>query len=147
MIPFGVPGSGHERGALPEHRISLEQHDARRVNPIDAIGTVPVLLRRQEPERALPLLPHHEQLGVGEIPRLLPGSEPVPDVLGVQVILNGNTLERGLDQYISMVQEKEVAGPSIRNVDFPNMACSPELAAYWAFPGITPTMSFGDRAG
>jgi hypothetical protein len=74
----------------------------------------------------------------------IPGVARYARATGSEVILNGNTLERGLDQYISMVQEKEVAGPSIRNPDFPNMVCSSELAAYWAFPGIAPTMSFGD---
>ena len=74
----------------------------------------------------------------------IPGVARFARETGMEVILNGNTLERGLDQYISMVQEKEVAGPSIRNTDFPNMACSSELAAYWAFPGVAPTMSFGD---
>jgi hypothetical protein len=74
----------------------------------------------------------------------IPGVASYARKTGMEVILNGNTLEGGLDQYISMVQEKEVAGPSLRNPDFPNMACSSELAAYWAFPGIAPTMSFGD---
>lgn len=74
----------------------------------------------------------------------IPGVASHARKTGAEVILNGNTLERGLDQYISMVQEKEVAGPSVRNPDFPNMACSSELAAYWAFPGVSPTMSFGD---
>lgn len=74
----------------------------------------------------------------------IPGVARFARETGAEVILNGNTLERGLDQYISMVQEKEVAGPSIRNTDFPNMVCSSELAHYWGFPGIRPTMTFGD---
>ncbi|MEZ4299335.1 MAG: hypothetical protein R3B70_30575 [Polyangiaceae bacterium] len=74
----------------------------------------------------------------------IPGVASYAKKTGAEVILNGNTLEGGLDQYISMVQEKEVAGPSRRNPEFPNMACSSELAAYWAFPGSSPTMSFGD---
>lgn len=74
----------------------------------------------------------------------IPGVARYAEKTGMEVILNGNTLEGGLDQYISMVQEKEVAGPSVRNPDFPNMVCSSELAAFWAFPGVAPTMSFGD---
>ena len=74
----------------------------------------------------------------------IPGVSRYASATGMEVILNGNTLERGLDQYISMVQEKEVAGPSIRNIEFPNIVSSSELASYWAFPGIKPTMSFGD---
>jgi hypothetical protein len=74
----------------------------------------------------------------------IPGVARYAESTGVEVILNGNTLEGGLNQYISMVQEKEVAGPSVKNPDFPNVVCSSELAAYWAFPGIAPTMSFGN---
>ena len=62
----------------------------------------------------------------------------------MEVVINGNTLERGLDQYISMVQEKEVAGASRQNPDFPGTVSSSELSAYVLFPGITPTFSFGD---
>jgi glyoxylase-like metal-dependent hydrolase (beta-lactamase superfamily II) len=74
----------------------------------------------------------------------IPGLRKHARATGMEIILNGNTLERGLDQYISMIQEKEIAGPSMRNPDFPNMVCSSELAAYFAFPGIEPTFSFGD---
>ncbi len=74
----------------------------------------------------------------------IPGVAKYARNTGMEVILNGNTLEAGLDQYISMVQEKEVAGASLRDPAFPNMVCSSELAAYWAFPGIRPTFSFGD---
>ena len=63
---------------------------------------------------------------------------------GMEVVLNGNTLERGLDQYVSMVMEKTVAGRSERDERFPNMVCSSEMAAYWAFPGIKPTFQFGN---
>lgn len=76
----------------------------------------------------------------------IPGVRDYARKTGMEVILNGNTLELGLDQYISMVQEKEVAGPSQRNPDFPNMVCSSELGGWWAFPGIEPTFSFGDLA-
>ncbi|MFU8806669.1 MAG: hypothetical protein ACNA8W_22865, partial [Bradymonadaceae bacterium] len=63
---------------------------------------------------------------------------------GMEVVMNGNTLERGLDQYVSMVLEKEIAGASQRDPRFPNMVCSSEFGAYWAFPGIRPTFQFGD---
>ncbi len=63
---------------------------------------------------------------------------------GMEVVLNGNTLERGLDQYVSMVMEKSVAGRSARDDRFPNMVCSSEMDAYWAFPGIKPTLKFGN---
>lgn len=62
---------------------------------------------------------------------------------GMEVILNGNTLEGGLDQYISMVLEKEIAGPALKNPDFYNVVPSSEMTSYWAFPGVKPTFTFG----
>lgn len=53
---------------------------------------------------------------------------------GMEVILNGNTLEGSNDQYISMVMEKTIAGPS-RNPDYPNCASSSECTPFWMFPG------------
>lgn len=53
---------------------------------------------------------------------------------GVEVILNGNTLEGSNDQYISMVLEKTVAGPSV-NPEYPNCAPSSEATPYWLIPG------------
>ena len=73
----------------------------------------------------------------------IPGLRAYAERTGMEVVLNGNTLEGGLDQYISMVKEKTIAGPSQRNPAFPNMLCSSELASYWLFPGIKPTFSFG----
>lgn len=73
----------------------------------------------------------------------IPGLADYARATGVEVILNGNTLEGGLNQYLSMIQEKEVAGPSDRHPDFPNVVCSSEMTAYWAFPGMRPTFSFG----
>ncbi len=52
----------------------------------------------------------------------------------MEVILNGNTLEDSTDQYISMVVEKTIAGPS-KNPDFPNCASSSEATPYWLIPG------------
>jgi len=61
----------------------------------------------------------------------------------MEVVLNGNTLEGGLDQYISMVMEKTIAGPSKRNPDFCNVAPSSELTSYWGFPGLKPSFYVG----
>lgn len=74
----------------------------------------------------------------------IPGVAKYAQRTGAEVVLNGNTLEDSVDQYISMVAEKTIAGPSLQNPDFPNVVCSSELSAYWAFPGIRPTFSFGD---
>jgi len=76
----------------------------------------------------------------------IPGLKKYAHTTGIEVILNSNTLERGLDQYISMIQEREIAGKSSRNPDFYNVVNSSELTPYWMFPGITPTFSFGPVA-
>ncbi|AOP36448.1 hypothetical protein A0128_20770 [Leptospira tipperaryensis] len=73
----------------------------------------------------------------------IPGVKKYAKSTGMEVILNGNTLEIGLDQYISMVQEKEMAGISSRNPDFYNVMPSSEMTSYWLFPGTSPTFSFG----
>lgn len=57
---------------------------------------------------------------------------------------SASTLEGAVDQYLSMVQEKEVAGPSARDPRFSGVASSSELTACWAFPGIRPTFEVGD---
>jgi hypothetical protein len=62
---------------------------------------------------------------------------------GVEVILNGNTLEGSNDQYISMVLEKTLAGPSV-NAEFPNCAPSSERTPYWLFPGDKVSALFGE---
>ncbi len=61
---------------------------------------------------------------------------------GAEVILNGNTLEGSNDQYISMVLEKTLAGPSA-NPDYPNCATSSERTPFWAFPGDVASHLFG----
>jgi len=74
----------------------------------------------------------------------IPGLAKYARATGMEVILNGNTLEGSIDQYLSMIQERDVAGPSPRNPEFWNVVSSSELASYWALPGIAPTFSFGD---
>lgn len=63
---------------------------------------------------------------------------------GVEVVLNGNTQESSVEQYISMVMEKEIAGPSRRDPAFPNVVCSSEAAPWWLFRGVEPSFCFGD---
>lgn len=74
----------------------------------------------------------------------IPGVARFARDTGAEVVLNGNTLESSVDQYISMVAEKTLAGPSRRNPEFPAVVCSSELAPYWAFPGLAPTFAYGD---
>lgn len=73
----------------------------------------------------------------------IPGVRDYAKATGMEVILNGNTLEGGLDQYISMVLEKTLAGPNQQNPDFYNFVPSSEMTAYWALPGLKPTFGFG----
>eukprot|EP00004_Rigifila_ramosa_P007318 TRINITY_DN1827_c0_g1_i1.p2 TRINITY_DN1827_c0_g1~~TRINITY_DN1827_c0_g1_i1.p2 ORF type:complete len:386 (+),score=101.71 TRINITY_DN1827_c0_g1_i1:44-1159(+) len=73
----------------------------------------------------------------------IPGLAEYAHIREMEVILNGNTLERGLDQYLSMVLEKEIAGPSVRNTNFPNIMSSSENSAFWLFPNIKPAFEFG----
>lgn len=60
---------------------------------------------------------------------------------GQEVVLNGNTLEGSLEQYVSMVKEKTVAGPHPDDPRFPNFFSSSELTPHWLFPGLVPTIS------
>jgi len=76
----------------------------------------------------------------------IPGLKRYAKDTGMEVILNGNTLEFGLDQYISMVVEKTIAGQHPEFQDFPNMANSSELTSYWGFPGYRPTVSYGNHS-
>ncbi len=64
--------------------------------------------------------------------------------LGVEVVLNGNTQESSVEQYISMVLEKELAGAARANPDFYNVATSSEFTSWWLFPGLEPSFRFGD---
>lgn len=63
---------------------------------------------------------------------------------GAEVIINGNTQEYVVDQYISMVQEKSIAGPNPVDERFPNMVPSSEAQPYWLFPGTAPTLHTGN---
>ena len=74
----------------------------------------------------------------------IPGLARHAEQTGAEVVLNGNTLESSVEQYVSMVIEKTIAGPSERHGDFPNMVVSSELAPFWGAPGIAPTFRFGE---
>ena len=74
----------------------------------------------------------------------VPGVAQYAQITGAEVVLNGNTLEYGVDQYLSMVQEKEIAGPSQADERVPNLAPSSESAGYWLFPQTAPTLVRGE---
>lgn len=74
----------------------------------------------------------------------VPGVADYARYTGAEVVLNGNTLEYAVDQYLSMVQEKEIAGPSQFDARVPNIAPSSESAGYWLFPQTAPTLRRGE---
>jgi hypothetical protein len=74
----------------------------------------------------------------------IPGLRAFARRTGCEVVLNGNTLEGSTDQYLSMIQERTIAGRSPKNPEFFNVVCSSELQPYWLFPGIKPTWSMGE---
>jgi hypothetical protein len=73
----------------------------------------------------------------------IPGVRSYARNTGMEVVLNGNTLERGIDQYLSMIKEKTIAGPCPDNPDFSNFYPSSELTPFRLFPGLRPTFSLG----
>lgn len=74
----------------------------------------------------------------------IPGLAAYARETGAEVVLNGNTLEYAVDQYISMMQERAIAGPSERFDGFYNLAPSSESAGFWLFPGTRPTQIMGE---
>ncbi len=75
----------------------------------------------------------------------IPGFRQYWENTGMEVVLNGNTLESALEQYISMIVEKEIAGKSGQNPLFPNIFNSSEFTRYYLFPGHKPTLNVGDH--
>jgi hypothetical protein len=65
------------------------------------------------------------------------------ETINTEVIINANTLENSIDQYISMVQEATIAGPSQRDSRYPNMFPSSEMNKFWLFPGTKPSFVVG----
>ncbi len=74
----------------------------------------------------------------------IPGLRRYAKRTGAEVVLNGNTLEGSVDQYLSMILERAIAGRSPRNPEFFNVVCSSEAAPCWLFPGVAPTWSPGE---
>lgn len=74
----------------------------------------------------------------------IPGLRRYASITGAEVVLNGNTLEGSVDQYLSMVMEKEIAGCSERNPDFFNVAPTSELTPHRLSPGVKPTFYVGE---
>lgn len=64
---------------------------------------------------------------------------------GAEVVLNGNTQESSVDQYLSMVLEKTIAGDSASH-DFSNVVPSSECTPHWLFPGAPSSHLWGETA-
>ncbi|MFN4329504.1 MAG: hypothetical protein ACK4FF_11570 [Limnobacter sp.] len=74
----------------------------------------------------------------------MPGLAKYARQTQAEVIINGNTQEYVVDQYISMVQEKTIAGRWPKDERFPNMMPSSESDGFFLFPGTTPTVRMGE---
>jgi hypothetical protein len=73
----------------------------------------------------------------------IPGLARHARAAGVSVILNANTRENSLDQYISMMLEKNLADPCPERPEFPQHFSSSELTRSALAPGLSPTYSHG----
>ncbi len=62
----------------------------------------------------------------------------------LEVILNGNTIEGGTDQYTSMVVERTLADPVKDAPGFFQVFPSSELTASPLAPGLAPTHTVGE---
>jgi hypothetical protein len=71
----------------------------------------------------------------------IPGVRAFAEQLGLEVVLNGNTRESSLDQYSSMLVEKQLAGASRVDGGYVNFYPSSELTASLLSPGLSPTLS------
>jgi len=60
-----------------------------------------------------------------------------------EFILNSNTRENSLDQYVSMALEKTLADPSAERPEFPQCFPSSEMVRSVMAPGLKPTFSHG----
>ena len=73
----------------------------------------------------------------------VPGLRKYARETGTEFILNSNTRENSLDQYISMALEKTLADPSAERPEFPQCFPSSEMVKSRMAPGLKPTFSHG----
>ncbi len=141
--PHGIDGVPNDRIILLEHSVRLGDSLALVRTPGHTEGNHSLvvntgdelLVSSENGVSADSYAPEHSEI---------PGVRNYARTTGMEVILNGNTLEGSLDQYISMVVEKTIAGPNRDDPRFSNFVPSSELTAYWGFPGLKPTFSFGE---
>ena len=141
--PDGIKGVPEDRLILLDHSVRLGKSVALVRTPghtegnhsLVALTKEGLLVTSENGVSADSYSPEHSEI---------PGVREYAKATGMEVIMNGNTLENSLDQYISMVVEKTIAGPRPDNPAFCNFVPSSELSAYWGFPGLKPTYSFGE---
>jgi glyoxylase-like metal-dependent hydrolase (beta-lactamase superfamily II) len=73
----------------------------------------------------------------------VPGLRKYARETGTEFILNSNTRENSLDQYVSMALEKTLADPSAERPEFPQCFPSSEMVKSRLAPGLRPTFSHG----
>jgi hypothetical protein len=73
----------------------------------------------------------------------IPGVKKHAEFMGVEVILNSNTLEDSIDQYDSMVKEKALADPNRRDPRWMNVFPSSEMAALRRQWPVVPSYTYG----
>ncbi len=71
----------------------------------------------------------------------IPGVRSFAELMGLEVVLNGNTRESSLEQYTSMIVEKLFAGPSRADGAYVNCHPSSLLTASLLAPGLGPTVT------
>jgi hypothetical protein len=74
----------------------------------------------------------------------IPGVRKFARETETEFILNSNTREDSLDQYVSMALEKTLADPSQARPEFPQCFPSSEMVKSRLAPGLKPTFSHGD---
>jgi hypothetical protein len=73
----------------------------------------------------------------------IPGVKAQAELLGLEVILNSNTLEDGLDQYDSMVKEKALADPNRKDPRWMNVFPASEMTSWRRQWPVVPSFTYG----
>lgn len=74
----------------------------------------------------------------------IPGIRSGAELVGHEVVLNGNTREHSIEQYTSMMLEKALVDRAKSDPTFLNFYPSSELTPSLLAPGLSPTFSHGD---
>jgi hypothetical protein len=73
----------------------------------------------------------------------IPGVRREAEFMGVEVILNSNTLEDSIDQYDSMVKEKALADPNRKDPRWMNVFPSSEMTSWRRQWPVVPSFTYG----